>query len=72
MQCIVHQGLLYVRQLKKYMHYNDKAMAFVGTLLNMVEDTGEMLPDDSMYLDRVTWTMSKHRQNPQTEVAFGI
>ena len=51
-----------VRKLQqKYMQYaNDKAMAFVGLLLNMVgEDTGHTIHDTSTYLK--TWTKSTDR-----------
>ena len=57
-------GFVVRKLLHKYMQYaNDKAMAFVGLLLNMVgEDTGHTIHDTSTYLDYVkTWTKSTDR-----------
>ena len=52
-------GYVVRKLLQKHMQCaNDKAMAFVGILLNMVgEDTGDSIHDTSTYLDYIkTWT----------------
>ena len=58
-------GFVVRKLMQKYMQYaNDKAMALVGLLLNMVgEDTGHTIHDTSTtYLDYVkTWTKSTDR-----------
>ena len=57
-------GYVVRKLLQKHMQCaNDKAMAFVGILLNMVgEDTGDSIHDTSTYLDYIkTWTKSVDR-----------
>ena len=48
-------GFVIRKLLKKYMQYaNDKAMAFVGTLLILIgEDVGENVSDTSTYLEYI-------------------
>ena len=57
-------GFVIRKLLKKYMQYaNDKAMAFVGTLLILIgEDVGENLSDTSTYLEYIKiWTNNTDR-----------
>ena len=51
------------KTLKHMQRANDKAVAFVGILLNMVgEDTGDCLHDTNTYFDYIkTWTKSVDR-----------
>lgn len=57
-------GFVIRKLLKKYMQYaNDKAMAFVGTLLILIgEDVGENVSDTSTYLEYIKiWTNNTDR-----------
>lgn len=57
-------GFVIRKLLKKYMQYaNDKAMAFVGTLLVLIgEDVGENVSDTSTYLEYIKiWTNNTDR-----------
>ena len=57
-------GFVIRKLLKKYIQYaNDKAMAFVGTLLILIgEDVGENVSDTSTYLEYIKiWTNNTDR-----------